>query len=518
MRILAVLLLSLFANSVWAATWYVRPATGEYGAEDGTTYATAYDGFGDINWVADIDAGDTLIVCGTFNDNAALNVADSGTAGNVITVDGDCSSHGDLSMAKIAAGTAAVAASNGNQAYITFKNLELVGGSGITQRVFNITAASATSATEINNILYNIIVHDTMGEGAASRSVDYQCLRVDGSKVTASNITLYNCEGDGVYAEGNDHTWADINISNVDLSATPYGDCIQYGGGSNSIEYAHNRVTITRLNCDRTNKATKHGVIFGCDSGAGTSTGLVLQGSVIRGAAYNVSVNFCDDVTIRRNVLVPNSIAGGEARGVGTFNGSSGETINVESNVFDMQNVAENSYGIFIDQSAGFTLNARNNTFYGNGDETGTRGIYVYLPAAGTANVQNNVFHGMVIAGIQSGAGVTWSATHNAFFANGATCTGVTCASSVTTDPRFLGGSSPTTAEGFKPDCIASPLKNAGTNVGQVQDFTGRYFDDQPDIGAFACQGGTPRTTPTARAVSTQRTTPTARAAAEARP
>jgi hypothetical protein len=73
-------------------------------------------------------------------------------------------------------------------------------------------------------------------------------------------------------------------------------------------------------------------------------------------------------------------------------------------------------------------------------------------------------------------------------------------------------------AAGFKPDCIASPLKNAGTNVGQVQDFTGRYFDDQPDIGAFACQGGTPRTTPTARAVSTQRTTPTARAAAEARP
>jgi hypothetical protein len=490
-RALLALLLALTASSAWGATWYVRPASGEYGAEDGTSYATAYDGWADINWTTDIDAGDTLIVCGTLDDNFAANVGDSGTAGNVITIDGDCSSQGDSSRGKIIAGTAAVAASNGSQTYITWKNLEFVGGSGITQRVFNVAASAQTSATEINNVLENIIVHDTMGEGAASRSVDYQCLRVDGSKVTASRITLYNCEGDGVYAEGNDHTWTDVTVSSIDLSAVPYGDCIQYGGGTSSTEYAHNRVTITRLNCDHTNKATKHGVIFGCDSGAGTSAGLVLQDSVIRGGAYNVAVNYCDDVTIRRNYLVPNTSS--SPRGIGTFAASSGDGIAVESNIFDMQNSASNAYGIFIDQSASFTLNARHNVFFANGDETGFRGIYVYLPTTGTANVQNNLFHGMAIAGIQSGAGVTWTAASNAFFANGATCTGVTCTGSVTGNPRLIGGPSPTTAEGFKLR-NDSPLIDAGVcylAVGCVApDFGGRRARVPPDIGAWQRRAG----------------------------
>jgi hypothetical protein len=483
-RVISFLLL-LFPAVACAATWYVRPASGEYGAEDGTSYATAFDGYFDVVWGgAGVVAGDTLIMCGEFNDNTLFNVGASGSAGNVITVDGDCSSQGDRAAAKLIAGTGgAVAASNANQTYVTFKNLEMVGGSAITQRVLNISAASSTSATEINNVLENITVHDTMGEGAAARNVDYQCLRVDGSKVTASNITLYNCEGDGVYAEGNDHTWDNISIANVDLATTPYGDCIQYGGGTSSVEYAHNRVRITGLDCDRTNKATKHGVIFGCDSGAGTSGGLILEDSILRGGAYNIAVNYCDEVTIRRNYIVPNTTS--SPKGIGTFSASSGETINVEANIFDMQNVAANAYGIFIDTSNGFTLNAQNNVFFGNGDETGTRGIYVYLPAAGTGNVRNNVFHGMAIAGLQSGAGVTWTATHNAFHVNGATCMGVTCTSSVTTAPQFIGGTSPSTAASFQL-LRSSPLIGAGSPLGAKYDYNGIRFSNPPSIGAYS--------------------------------
>ncbi len=46
-----------------AATWYVRPASGEYGAEDGTSYDAAWDGFEDVTWNS-VQPGDTVYVCG----------------------------------------------------------------------------------------------------------------------------------------------------------------------------------------------------------------------------------------------------------------------------------------------------------------------------------------------------------------------------------------------------------------------------------------------------------------------
>lgn len=48
------------------ANWYVRPAGGNYGAENGTSYANAWDGLLNVRWGAGgVDAGDTLYICGT---------------------------------------------------------------------------------------------------------------------------------------------------------------------------------------------------------------------------------------------------------------------------------------------------------------------------------------------------------------------------------------------------------------------------------------------------------------------
>ncbi|MFH1559772.1 MAG: hypothetical protein ABIC19_04680, partial [Patescibacteria group bacterium] len=71
-----------------AATWYVRPSTDEYGAEDGTSYAAAFDGVSDITWAA-IDPGDTLYICGTHS-GALFQVRASGSqAGGYFTIRGD---------------------------------------------------------------------------------------------------------------------------------------------------------------------------------------------------------------------------------------------------------------------------------------------------------------------------------------------------------------------------------------------------------------------------------------------
>jgi parallel beta-helix repeat protein len=67
MRKIKVLLLALFllASVLAAADWYVRPAGGNYGLENGTSYANAWDGLLNVKWGAGgVQPGDTLWVCG----------------------------------------------------------------------------------------------------------------------------------------------------------------------------------------------------------------------------------------------------------------------------------------------------------------------------------------------------------------------------------------------------------------------------------------------------------------------
>jgi hypothetical protein len=78
-------------------TWYVRARTGEYGAEDGLSYETAWDGVNEIMWgQGGVDVGDTLYVCGYFDrdgesaPSALISIAASGAEGKPITIRGDC--------------------------------------------------------------------------------------------------------------------------------------------------------------------------------------------------------------------------------------------------------------------------------------------------------------------------------------------------------------------------------------------------------------------------------------------
>jgi hypothetical protein len=57
-------LLSL-TSVLFAADWYVRPSGGNYGLENGTSYANAWDGLLNVKWGAGgVQPGDTLWVCG----------------------------------------------------------------------------------------------------------------------------------------------------------------------------------------------------------------------------------------------------------------------------------------------------------------------------------------------------------------------------------------------------------------------------------------------------------------------
>lgn len=74
----------LFASQLFATDWYVQPITGEYGAEDGTSWANAFDGFADIAW-GSIQPGDNIYLSdGTYAEN--LTVGASGSWDNYITI------------------------------------------------------------------------------------------------------------------------------------------------------------------------------------------------------------------------------------------------------------------------------------------------------------------------------------------------------------------------------------------------------------------------------------------------
>lgn len=72
---------------VTGPTYYVRPSGGSYGTEDGTSYANAWDGFGNIDWSL-LTKGSTLYICGTHTEGLSV-LNQFGTAVNPVNIRGD---------------------------------------------------------------------------------------------------------------------------------------------------------------------------------------------------------------------------------------------------------------------------------------------------------------------------------------------------------------------------------------------------------------------------------------------
>jgi parallel beta-helix repeat protein len=146
-----ILLLLLLSSPAWAADWYVRPSSGEYGDEDGTSYAKAFDGFSDITWGGGgVSAGDTLYICGTHD--STLTLTDKhGTSGSRITITGNCP--GDPGSIDLAS-----AANNGIVGtyydYITIEDLTVSNG----------LSHGVAAGDGCNNLIFNRVVSHSNGD------------------------------------------------------------------------------------------------------------------------------------------------------------------------------------------------------------------------------------------------------------------------------------------------------------------------------------------------------------------
>lgn len=183
MKRLLIIALLLMASPALGSTWYVRPVTGEYGAENGTAYATAYDGWAGITWGAGgVVAGDTLYVCGTFTGEYA-NIGAAGSVGLPITIDGNCNAGADPGILDGNASSVHALRCSG-QAYITIQNLTVRNGTsddiGTVSACDNMIIDNVTSDSGVNGFQIasaNLIIRNTTVSGHTN----------SGAVITASN-------------------------------------------------------------------------------------------------------------------------------------------------------------------------------------------------------------------------------------------------------------------------------------------------------------------------------------------
>lgn len=486
----------------------MRPASGEYGAEDGTSYATAFDGFADVTWAAtdtagSVDAGDTLVVCGSFGAESTdgggaimLSVGASGTDNEPIIIDGDCSAQGDLSQAVIDPGNDA----DVNRGLYTAANTDIqlknmlvrnVGGANETFATgVGVGANSTQHSTDVDILIDNV---DVSGIGLSGLGEESDCMTLFGTDITVQNSTLADCWDDGIYVVGANPLIKDNTISVVSVG-TDGGDCVQSTGATT---LNNDGALLSGNSCDHSDKDAKQCYVLGEAGDSPTRSAVDNNCLLPIGATVSNGILITSGTaTVARNYIV-----GGNAG----IQANSGTLVTIAGNIVRKAN----QYGIRAGSSVTAATIA-NNSISETGQGT-TDPVMAITSDVNTADhkIQNNSVNGSTGAGIDR-QGTTAIESNNSVYGSTTTaslnCTSATCATESTTldasgstaDPKYVGGPNPNTAEGFRLSA-SSPLRATGTYVGSLQDHGNRRFKFPPSIGAWEAAAGDAAESRTAR-------------------
>lgn len=198
----------VFVGAGQAATFYVRPAGGSYGSEDGSSYANAFDGFADINWAA-LAGNNTLFVAGTHFQQ--LSVGASGTDTNnrlyikSCTIANGASTDNPGIINGVSAGTTGAVDMHGRN-YVTIDGLTITNTTGTEGHGILITAGTGTA---LGVTIRNCNINGNSGDGiyvdgaASPRDVDNLIIEFNdiknndmcgyfGERIKTSCIIRYN--------------------------------------------------------------------------------------------------------------------------------------------------------------------------------------------------------------------------------------------------------------------------------------------------------------------------------------
>lgn len=176
-------------------TWYVRPSGGTYGAEDGTSYDTAWDGFTNIDWTANgVKAGDTLYVCGTHTE--AFVIGGSGTSELPITIRGDYA--GDAGVID-SEDTRNIGMQISSKNYITLTSLSLID--------------AVVTCLDIIGTSTGIITNDCIFTGSGNQGIQHS----NSASATHNNPTCTGNVDDGI--SGRDSATIVVNGGTISNNA-----------------------------------------------------------------------------------------------------------------------------------------------------------------------------------------------------------------------------------------------------------------------------------------------------------
>lgn len=491
MRYILVILGLLACLNVEAATWYVRSptdcTTNGCGSENGSSYDNAFDGFADA-WAvaADIDAGDTVCVYGTFFGSAdaqvgggspwMVRVLDANASGPAIVIDGDCDGDGVYAVLD---GNDAVAVGIKMDTtvtmpkYITVQNLEIKNMT--TAGISAFQTAATDQGVDQFHIYQNLWIHDS-AIGITSR----------GGEITVNDSIIEDIDDDAVFHRGRNFRSDGLVTRRFSLTTTT-GDGIQISGGPGNGYHVRNYTCVDtrdKKQCfiaDGLTDTGAGGILEDFDF-TGVTGGTVSNGAYITGVGARVS----------------RGIVRGFNRGVDLSSDANAANVVVESVI----STGATEYGFHIPVSSG-----TGNTFRQVTSKGASKGIYIQ--STGAQTIVNSVAVGASGCGVDR---VTGSAAESYSLANsngtnfcldGSLTSAGT--GSLTSAPKFIGSSSPPTKEGFKP-AADSPLRRAGKelNVGNVQDAGNRAFARPPSIGAWEVGSGDPITNNTRTTASTR--------------
>lgn len=543
MRLLGLCFL-LFSLPALATQYWVRPGSSNYGTGDGLSYANALGSA--TSFFSTVGTGDDVYLCGTIT--AGFTIGDNGVdANNYQIYDGSCPVGDGTYDPVIFTHTSGYGINTSGKKYTRVQNIRTQGGAAV--RLQSTTSLPCHGCQVIN-------VTCESGTGAA-----LSCVRIEGP-VATGNLTVPATDvliEDVTCTEPSAHCAAIMEYAINPVMR----NCRSYGGGdganvwmcyikppseaetswtlSSGTVYTAtvaNTADIAKVISSGVHSTNKYymtendGATTGIGAGEWDQSGTTLYVNNGVGNPGTIYVVYAQTAgAVIENSLATDASATYDGVGIGIDYGA--------INGFLRRNVSYGNPGSGFELGLGDGHTAEGNIAWGNGKY----GLRVSWPES-AATIKNNTFANNTLGGIdifRAQNGVTVTANNNALIGVGsgdngfsftetlyATVTedfnnvadfataresGISAgANSISAYPQFIEGQSPTTAEGFKPYCLTSPLKDAGTNVGAVQDYTGRYFVGTPEIGAYACQGGTSRSGATNRATLTSRTNKTSRA------
>lgn len=251
----------LAPSLAWATaeTLYVRPSADCATNGNGRAYACATVGGGTGAWsklsnvlmnatdetVGQLDPGDTLKVCGNFvvadrkTANYHLFFTVSGTSGNVITVEGDCTAEGGSATADFYGGTSTLYGTGTDlQHDITLRHLVIHEFASRGLLLYN--NATTDEVLDKHLTVEDVTIRDIRGAGKIG-------LDARGRFITITRVTIARVGDDAIHHAGHHLTVQDSTISGVSLDSGNSGDGIQATGESDGNQFLNNTIDMTSV-------------------------------------------------------------------------------------------------------------------------------------------------------------------------------------------------------------------------------------------------------------------------------